>query len=100
MANSKVVDQVDIDTEILSPGKYKVVFYNDNITPVQFVIALLEHTFNHCNERAKEITLQIHNQGTGIAGIYTHEVAEQKGVEATLISRQNGWPLIIKIEEE
>ena len=100
MANSKVVDRVDVDTDIISPGKYKVVFYNDDITPMQFVIALLEHTFNHSAERAKEITLQVHNQGNAIAGVYTHEVAEQKGVEATLIARQNGWPLVIKIEEE
>jgi len=100
MANTKVVDQVDIDIDTLSPGKYKVVFYNDDVTPMQFVIALLEHTFNHSTDDAKRITMQVHNEGTGIAGVYTYEIAEQKGVEATLISRQNGWPLVIKVEEE
>jgi ATP-dependent Clp protease adaptor protein ClpS len=100
MANTKVVDQVDIDVDTISPGKYKVVLFNDNITPVQFVVALLEHTFNHAHEKAMKITMQIHNDGVGIAGVYTYEVAEQKGIEATMIARQNGWPLIIKVEEE
>lgn len=100
MANTKVVDQVDIDIDTISPGKYKVVFYNDDVTPMQFVIALLEHTFNHSPDDAKRITMQVHNEGTGIAGVYTYEIAEQKGVEATLIARQNGWPLVIKVEEE
>jgi ATP-dependent Clp protease adaptor protein ClpS len=100
MANTKVVDRVDTDIDIIRPSKYKVVIHNDNITPIEFVIALLEHTFNHNPASAKKITLQVHNEGVGIAGVYTYEVAEQKGIEATLISRQNGWPLVIKVEEE
>jgi ATP-dependent Clp protease adaptor protein ClpS len=100
MAATKIDQEVDIDTTIISPGKYKVVIQNDDVTPVDFVIALLMHVFKHDEERAKEITLEIHNSGSGIAGVYSYEVAEQKGIEGTNIARQNGWPLAIRIEEE
>lgn len=90
----------EIDIEILNPGKYKVVIQNDDVTPMEFVIAMLMQVFNHSEERAKNITLQIHNDGAGVAGIFSYEVAEQKGIEGTLLARQHGWPLAIKIEEE
>jgi ATP-dependent Clp protease adaptor protein ClpS len=100
MAATKIDQEVDIDTTIISPGKYKVVIQNDDTTPMDFVIALLMHVFKHDEHRAKEITLEIHEKGAGIAGIYSYEVAEQKGIEGTTIARQNGWPLAIRIEEE
>ena len=49
---------------------------------------------------AVKITLQVHVEGAGIAGVYSHEVAEQKGIEGTLLAREHGWPLALKIEEE
>jgi ATP-dependent Clp protease adapter protein ClpS len=44
--------------------------------------------------------MRVHEQGAGVAGVYTYEVAEQKGVESTMLARQNGWPLAVRIEEE
>jgi ATP-dependent Clp protease adaptor protein ClpS len=90
----------EIDIELFKPGKFKVVVLNDDSTPMDFVIAMLMHVFHHSEEKAKQITLQIHQEGSGIAGIYTHEIAEQKGTEGTLLARQHGWPLALKIEEE
>jgi ATP-dependent Clp protease adaptor protein ClpS len=58
------------------------------------------HVFKHTEERAQEITLEVHNKGAGVAGIFPYEIAEQKGVESTLLARQNGWPLVIRVEEE
>lgn len=100
MAEIKTKDDVDTDIDMLSPGLYKVVLVNDDSTPMDFVIALLIHTFKHDEKRAKEITLQVHEEGAGVAGIYTYEIAEQKGVEGTMLARQNGWPLAIRVEEE
>lgn len=100
MAETKTKDDVDTDIDILSPGLYKVVLVNDDSTPMDFVIALLVHTFKHNEQRAKEITMQVHEEGAGVAGIYPYEIAEQKGVEGTLLARQNGWPLAIRVEEE
>jgi len=58
------------------------------------------HIFKHNEERARELTMQIHEQGSAVAGVYTYEVAEQKGVESTMLARQNGWPLAVRVEEE
>jgi ATP-dependent Clp protease adaptor protein ClpS len=102
MAETKTRDEVDIDTEFdfISPGMYKVVVQNDDYTPMDFVIAVMMHIFKHNEERAKELTIQIHEEGSAVAGVYTYEVAEQKGVESTMLARQNGWPLAVRVEEE
>jgi ATP-dependent Clp protease adaptor protein ClpS len=91
---------VDTDVEINHPGKYKVVLINDDSTPMDFVVALLMGIFKHNEESATGVMLQIHNNGKGIAGVYSHEVAEQKGIESTLLARQHGWPLQIQVEPE
>ena len=102
MANTKTKDIVDIeeDFDIITPGMYKVIVLNDDHTPMDFVIALLMHVFKHNEARAREITMQVHEQGAGVAGVYTYEVAEQKALDATNLARANGYPLIIKVEPE
>lgn len=94
--------QIDekIKQQIQEPKRWKVVFLNDEVTPMDFVIGLLTETFKHSQETAKEITLEIHNNGSGIAGVYSFEIAEAKAVEATQLARGNGFPLQIKMEEE
>jgi ATP-dependent Clp protease adaptor protein ClpS len=82
------------------PKMWKVIFLNDDATPMELVIELLMGVFKHTESTAKEITLEIHNTGSGIAGVYAYEIAEQKGIEATLIARQNGSPLRIQVEQE
>jgi ATP-dependent Clp protease adaptor protein ClpS len=89
-----------IKIEIQPPSKWKVVFLNDDQTPMEFVIELLTTIFKHSVDSAKEVTLEIHNTGSGIAGIYSYEIAEQRGIEATQISRNNGFPLRIQVEKE
>ena len=80
------------------PGMYKVVFYNDNVTPMDFVVQVLVELFKHNIERANSIMQQIHNNGSGVAGIFTYEIAEQKGVETSVLARENGYPLQVKID--
>jgi len=82
------------------PTKYKVVCLNDDSTPIDWVIEILKTIFKHSNETAEKLTLTIHTEGSGIAGIYTYEIAEQKSVEATLASRDKGFPLQIRLEKE
>jgi ATP-dependent Clp protease adaptor protein ClpS len=82
------------------PNMYKVVFNNDDTTPMNFVIELLKVVFHHNDERAHNLTMQIHEQGKGVAGVYTFEVAEQKHNEALYITRSNGHNLNINIESE
>ena len=82
------------------PPKYKVVFVNDDYTPIDWVISVLMKIFRHTAESAQELTLTVHNEGSAVVGIYSYEVAEQKSVEATTQSRERGFPLQIKLEKE
>jgi ATP-dependent Clp protease adaptor protein ClpS len=88
------------DVVIKKPNMYKVIFNNDDATPMNFVIELLKVVFHHNDDRAAKTTVEIHEHGKGVAGVYTFEVAEQKHNEATHIARSNGHPLNINIESE
>jgi ATP-dependent Clp protease adaptor protein ClpS len=89
-----------IKVTVQEPKRWKVIFINDDATPMEFVISTLMEIFKHTVESAKEITLQVHETGSGIAGVYSFEIAEAKAVEATSLARTNGYPLQIKLEEE
>lgn len=82
------------------PPLWKVVFLNDDQTPMELVIDLLTGIFKHDESKAKDITLEIHETGSGVAGIYAFEIAEQKGMEATAVARQQGSPLRITVDPE
>ncbi len=98
--NTDVQIDEKIKQKIEEPKRWKVVLLNDDHTPIDFVISLLIEVFKHTQETAKEITMEIHNNGSGIAGVYSFEIAEIKAVEATTLARTNGFPLQIKMEEE
>lgn len=89
-----------IKKEIKEPEFYKVVFLNDDSTPMEFVIEVLNEVFGHSQETAKSITMTIHNEGSGIVGVYRYEIAEQKGLETVNIARSSGFPLQVKVEVE
>jgi ATP-dependent Clp protease adaptor protein ClpS len=67
---------------------------------MEWVIDILKVIFKHSESMAKEITLTIHNEGSGIAGIYSYEIAEQKAVEAVTASRDQGFPLQLRVDAE
>lgn len=94
----KIDEKIKID--ITEPKRYKVLFLNDNKTPIEFVIELLMTVFKHSRESAEQITLTVHHEGSAVVGVYTYEIAEQKGVEATHVARQAGFPLQIKVDVE
>lgn len=89
-----------LDSVTIEPGKYRVVFYNDDSTPMEFVMAVLMKIFKHSSETAHTLTMKIHNEGNAVAGVYTFEIAEQKGKETVDIARSNGFPLVVKVESE
>ena len=98
MTQAETVTKTKQTSALKEPGMYKVVFYNDNVTPMDFVVQILVELFRHNVERANSIMQQIHNNGSGVAGIYTYEIAEQKGVETSVLARENGYPLQVKID--
>lgn len=89
-----------VKTTINEPKKYKVIFLNDDKTPIEFVIDLLTTVFRHSEESAKAITLKVHNEGSAVVGSYSYEIAEQRTFESTQLARSNGFPLQIRIEKE
>lgn len=100
MSSTDIQLDEKIKQKIEEPKRWKVIFLNDDHTPMEFVVGVLTEIFKHSQETAKEITLAIHTEGSGIAGVYSFEIAEVKAVEATNLARQNGFPLQIKLEEE
>ena len=100
MTSTDTKTQEKTETIVTPPKLWKVVLLNDDKTPMEFVIELLCTLFKHSETTAKEITLEIHNTGSGIAGIYSFEIAEQKGFEATNLARANAFPLRVHVEEE
>ena len=89
-----------IKVKVTEPKQWKVILLNDDTTPVEFVVALLMEVFKHSQESAQDITMQVHETGSGIAGIYSFEIAEVKTIEATNLARENDYSLQIKLEEE
>jgi|TARA_B110000858_G_scaffold196141_1_gene254205 ATP-dependent Clp protease adaptor protein ClpS len=102
MSSAEFEVEIDekIEKEIKEPDFYKVVFLNDEQTPVEFVIEIIQDIFGHSEKTAEAITLTVHNEGSGIVGVYTYEIAEQKGVETVKHARASGFPLQVKVEVE
>lgn len=100
MAGTITETSVINDIGVVEPGKYKVVFYNDDVTPMEFVVAVLMKIFRHDEPTATDLTMKVHNDGHAVAGVYRFELAEQKGIETTSIARQHGYPLVVKVEAE
>jgi ATP-dependent Clp protease adaptor protein ClpS len=92
--------QEKIVVSLQPPKMWKVILLNDDQTPMELVIDILTEIFKHDQVKAKEITMEIHNTGSGVAGVYSHEIAEQRGIEATHTARANGSPLKVQIEQE
>lgn len=89
-----------IKVKVSEPKNWKVILLNDDSTPMEFVTSLLVEIFKHSPDSAKDVMLQVHETGSGVAGVYSFEIAEAKAVEATSKARENGYPLQIKLEEE
>lgn len=94
--------QIDekIKQKVSEPKRWKVILLNDDATPMEFVVDLLVDIFKHTVDSAHSVMMQVHETGSGIAGVYSFEIAEAKAVEATNQARTNGHPLQIKLEEE
>lgn len=82
------------------PSMYKVLMLNDDFTPMDFVVSLLETIFNQSTEDAVAIMLNIHNMGLGVCGVFTYEIAETKVREAMELAKKNQYPLQCILEKE
>lgn len=99
--NTEPVEDVLLaDPELKKPQMYAVVMYNDDYTPMEFVVDVLQNHFKHTLDSAINIMLAIHQQGKGIAGIYPKDIAETKAQTVNREARQAGYPLLSQIEPQ
>ena len=82
------------------PAMYKVLMLNDDYTPMEFVVHVLERFFQKNREEATRIMLHVHRRGVGVCGVFTYEVAETKVTQVMDLARQNQHPLQCTIEKE
>lgn len=86
-------------TAVKPPSMYHVVLNNDDYTPMDFVIEILERFFSMDIERATQVMLKVHYEGKAICGTFTAEVAETKVAQVTMYSRENEHPLLCTMEQ-
>lgn len=85
---------------VARPARFKVVLYNDDYTPMEFVVELLERTFKKGPAEATQLMLEIHRSGLGVAGVYVLEIAETKVVTVHRMAEARGYPLRAASEPE
>jgi len=81
------------------PPLYKVILINDDYTPMDFVVHIIEIFFSQDRETATRIMLEVHTRGKGVCGIYTHEIAETKVSQVNSYARENQHPLLCTMEK-
>jgi ATP-dependent Clp protease adaptor protein ClpS len=87
-------------TKTRKPAMYKVLMLNDDYTPMEFVVHVLERFFQKSRDEATQIMLHVHRRGVGVCGVFTYEVAETKVTQVMDLARQNQHPLQCTIEKE
>jgi ATP-dependent Clp protease adaptor protein ClpS len=86
--------------QLKAPPMFKVVMFNDDYTPMDFVVEVLEGIFNHNRELATKIMLAVHSEGRAVCGIYTRDVAETKAMQVNQYARECQHPLLCEIEKD
>lgn len=96
--STPVVDR-ELKDEIKPPSMYQVILNNDDYTPMDFVIEVLQKFFLFDSDRATQLMLTVHYQGKAICGVYTAEIAEMKVMQVNRYARENEHPLLCTIEK-
>ena len=98
--DSNVVTEVKPEKKLKRPTLYKVLLHNDNYTTREFVVAVLREVFHRPEHEAVQIMMHVHNNGVGVAGVYTFEVAETKVKLVERLAQEHEYPLRLSIEPE
>lgn len=98
--DSAVIEKAESKTKLERPPLYKVFLHNDDFTTMEFVVFILQTVFNHGENEAIRLMLDVHRQGIGLAGIFTYEIAEMKVERVTSLAQANEFPLLCTMEED
>lgn len=99
MSTDSIV-QTKIRTDIIEPSKFRVIYVNDDVTTMEFVIESLVVVFHIPRDQAENLTNKIHEDGSAVVAVLPYEIAEQKGIEVSILAKRNGFPLVIKLEPD
>jgi ATP-dependent Clp protease adaptor protein ClpS len=100
MPQSETRTRIKPSEAVKEPPLFRVVYLNDNQTTMEFVVETLINYFDYTADTAEQITVDIHESGSAVVAVLPYEVAEQKGVEVTMLARAQSYPLQIKLEPE
>ncbi len=89
----------ELKPELKPPNMYKVVLLNDDYTPMDFVVEILEAFFRMQREQATRVMMSVHSKGVGVCGVFTRDIAETKVSQVNEFSRNNHHPLLCAMEE-
>ena len=92
--------RIDPKLNIQEPPQFRVIYINDETTTQEFVVETLKVIFNYDQGAAEALTMQVHEDGSAVVAVLPYEMAEQKGIEVTMLARNNGFPLQVKIEQD
>ena len=97
-ADTKI--KIKPNLSLAEPPLYKIIYINDNVTSMEFVVSSLIDYFNYTHDTASTITQGIHADGSAVVAVLPYEIAEQKGIEVTISARSQGFPLQVKVESD
>ncbi len=100
MAKTEIKTTIKPNLSLVEPPMFKIIYLNDEVTSMEFVVGSLIDYFNYNQDTASTITHNIHEEGSAVVAVLPYEIAEQKGIEVTLEARSQGFPLQIKVEAE
>lgn len=100
MSKTETKVKIKPNLTLQEPPLFKIIYMNDEVTSMEFVVGTLIDYFNYNNDTASAITRDIHENGSAVVAVLPYEIAEQKGIEVTLEARSQGYPLQIKVEAE
>ncbi len=92
--------RIDPKLNLQEPPQFRVIYINDEQTTKEFVVETLKVIFNYDEGAAEALTMRVHEEGSAVVAVLPYEMAEQKGIEVTLLARNNGFPLQVKIEAD
>ena len=100
MAQTEARSRTRINEALRPPSLFRVIYLNDNTTTMEFVVSSLVEYFDHTAESAEQITVDIHESGSAVVAVLPYEIAEQKGIEVSVLAKKHGFPLVIKLEPD
>jgi len=100
MAKTEIKTTLKPNLSLVEPPMFKIIYLNDEVTSMEFVVSTLIEYFNYTGDTAVHITENINSQGSAVVAVLPYEIAEQKGIEVTISARSQGFPLQVKVESE